>query len=77
MPRAEANIAVAAASVLARDRFLEKMAAMGKRYGMTFPRGASAAVIRAAQEFAKKNGTAKLPSVTKMHFKTTAEVQGK
>jgi ribonuclease HIII len=77
MPRAEANIAVAAASVLARDRFLEKMAVMGKRYGMTFPRGASAAVIRAAQEFAKKNGVAKLPSVAKIHFKTTAEVQGK
>jgi ribonuclease HIII len=76
-PRAEANIAVAAASVLARDRFLEKMAAMGKRYRMTFPRGASAAVIKAAQDFAKKNGAAKLPSVAKMHFKTTAEVQEK
>lgn len=77
MPRAEENIAVAAASVLARARFLEKMAAMGKRYGMNFPRGASAAVIRAAQDFLKKNGTAKLLSVAKMHFRTTAEVQGK
>lgn len=76
MPRAEENIAVAAASVLARARFLERMGAMGKRYGMSFPRGASAAVIKAAQEFANRNGVAKLPLVAKIHFRTTAEVRG-
>jgi ribonuclease HIII len=75
MHRAEQNIAVAAASILARARFVEKIAAMSKRYAMTFPLGASAAVIRAGKEFIAKNGLPALPLVAKMHFKTTAEVR--
>ena len=73
--RAEQNIAVAAASILARARFVEKIAALSKRYAITFPLGASAAVIRAGKEFIAKNGLPALPLVAKMHFKTTAEVR--
>jgi ribonuclease HIII len=74
MHKAEQNIAVAAASILARARFIEKVAAMSKRYAMTFPLGASAAVIAAGKEFIAKSGLPRLPLVAKMHFKTTAKV---
>src|SRR5881392_3854638 len=42
--RAESDLAVAAASILARNEFVTRLANMGKQYGMTFPKGASAAV---------------------------------
>lgn len=74
MHRGEQNIAVAAASILARARFVERVAALSKTYAMTFPLGASAGVIRAGKEFIAKNGLPALPLVAKMHFKTTAEV---
>jgi ribonuclease HIII len=75
MHRAEQNIAVAAASILARARFVEKVNAMSKRYAMTFPLGASAGVIRAGKQFIAKNGLPALPLVAKMHFRTTAAVR--
>jgi ribonuclease HIII len=75
MHRAEQNIAVAAASVLARARFLEKIASLSKKYSMAFPLGASAAVIQAGKQFMEKNSLPGLPLVAKMHFRTTAEVQ--
>ncbi len=76
MHRAERNIAVAAASILARDRFVAKIAALSQRYAMTFPLGASAAVIRAGKQFVAKSGLPALSLVAKMHFRTTAEVLG-
>ncbi|MHB8164199.1 MAG: ribonuclease HIII [Methanoregula sp.] len=74
MHRAEQNIAVAAASILARARFIEKIASLSKKYSMTFPLGASAAVIQAGKQFVEKSGLPNLPLVAKMHFRTTAEV---
>jgi ribonuclease HIII len=74
MHKAEQNIAVAAASILARARFVEKVSAISKKYAMTFPLGASAAVIKAGKRFIAKNGLPGLPLVAKMHFRTTAEV---
>ncbi|MDO9324858.1 MAG: ribonuclease HIII [Methanoregula sp.] len=77
MHRAEQNIAVAAASILARARFVERIAAQSQKYSMTFPLGASAAVIRAGKQFIAKCGLPSLPLVAKMHFRTTEEVRGK
>ena len=74
MPKAEQNIAVAAASILARARFVEKIAALSKKYAMTFPLGASAAVIKVGKQFIAKNGLHSLPLVAKIHFRTTAKV---
>lgn len=74
MHRAEQNIVVAAASILARARFVEKVAALSEKYAMTFPLGASAAVIKAGKQFIAKNGLPNLPLVAKMHFRTTAQV---
>jgi ribonuclease HIII len=74
MPRAEVHIAVAAASVLARARFLGRLEALSARFDMTLPKGASRMVVLAGQALVKRFGTAALRQAAKLHFKTTAEV---
>lgn len=74
MPRAEVHIAVAAASVLARARFLERLEALSTQFGITLPKGASQAVVQAARSLVKQQGAATLRQVAKLHFKTTQEV---
>lgn len=70
-PRAEENAAVAAASILARNAFVEKVASLEETYGMSFPKGASSAVFTAARNFVEKYGMYELSKVAKLHFKTT------
>jgi ribonuclease HIII len=74
--KAEADLAVAAASILARNEFVTRLEAMGKKYGMVFPKGASPAVEAAAKEFVAKQGAENLPKIAKMHFRTAYRVQG-
>ena len=54
MVRAEADIAVAAASVLARAEFVKRMADMEQKYEMPFQKGASDKVVAQAKDFVKK-----------------------
>lgn len=70
-PRAESNIAVAAASILARDSFLTHMDKMGASYQMEFPKGASKPTLITGVKFCKKFGRDQLQFVAKMHFVTT------
>ncbi len=72
--KGESNIAVAAASVIARRTFEEKMAEMSDRFEMKFPFGASEAVERAARMFAVKHGKAALAKVAKVHFATMKKI---
>ena len=72
--KAESDIAVAAASILARAGFLTRLKYLGERVGLTLPKGASAQVKAAAREIVKKSGPDVLKSVCKFHFKTYAEV---
>jgi ribonuclease HIII len=74
--RAEEDLAVAAASILARHEFVTRLAALEKQFGMKFPKGASAAVDAAAKEFIVKHGVENLPKVAKMHFRTALRAQG-
>lgn len=74
MPKAEQNIAVAAASVLARARFLEKLAKLSSEYQIELPKGASRTVIEIAKKFVDMHGRDSLRKVAKLHFKTTREV---
>jgi len=74
--RAEADVAVAAASILARDEFVSRLARLGKEYGLELPKGASAQVEAAAREFIARHGAEQLPKVAKMHFRTAQRVQG-
>jgi len=73
-PKAERNIAVAAASVLARDRFLARMDDLAGRFGLTFPKGASPQTVQAARALVAKAGRAALAEVAKLHFKTSQQI---
>jgi ribonuclease HIII len=72
--KGEQNIAVAAASILARARFIEKLSKLSLEYKVEFPKGASAAVINIARKLVKDCGRECLYKVAKLHFKTTQEV---
>ncbi len=74
MVRAESDIAVAAASVLARATYVRKMAEMQQSYGIKFPKGCAQQVKDAAKEFIQQYGKERLKEVCKTHFKTYNEV---
>jgi len=74
--KAEEDVAVAAASILARHEFVTRLAALEKQFDMKFPKGASAAVDAAAKEFIAKHGVENFPKVAKMHFRTALRAQG-
>lgn len=73
--RAEADIAVACASVLARAEFVKRTAEAERRYEMTLSKGASDKVVRQAKEFVQKYSFERLSEVAKMHFKTVNEIK--
>ena len=74
MVRAESDIAVAAASILARAAFVQKIEAMENTYGVKFPKGCTGIVKTAAAEFIEKYSKDRLKEVCKTHFKTYNEV---
>ncbi len=73
-PKAESDLAVAAASILARAEFLIRLKRLSSEVGTTLPKGASPAVELAAKMVIKKHGQDRLGSVAKLHFKTTKAV---
>ena len=75
-PRAEADVAVAAASILAREAFLDWLQRASERTGVTLPKGASPQVIAAARDIVDRQGADALGSVAKLHFATTGKVLG-
>jgi ribonuclease HIII len=74
--KAEEDLAVAAASILARHEFVTRLAALEKQFEIKLPKGASAAVDAAAKEFIARHGVENLPKVAKMHFRTALRAQG-
>lgn len=74
MCKAESDIAVAAASVLARATFVQKMQDMENIYGIKFQKGCSQLVKNVASDFIQKYGKDRLKEVCKAHFKTYNEV---
>jgi ribonuclease HIII len=73
-PRAEEDLAVAAASILARAEFLIRLKRLSDEVGTTLPKGASQAVELGARMVIKKHGEDRLKTVAKLHFKTTRAV---
>ncbi len=74
MCKAESDIAVAAASVLARAVFVQKLQDMENTYGLKFQKGCSGLVKDGAKLFIEKYGKERLKEVCKAHFKTYNEV---
>lgn len=74
--RAEEDLTVAAASILARHEFVTRLGALEKQCGRKLPKGASAAVDAAAREIVDRLGAEGLAKVAKMHFRTAYRAQG-
>jgi ribonuclease HIII len=74
--RAESDVAVAAASLVARAEFLAGLAQLGVQHGLHLPKGAGVPVVKAAREIAAKGGKTLLRQVAKLHFATTQAALG-
>ena len=72
-PKAESDIAVAAASILAREAFINWLEHKGKEIGLRLDRGVSAGVKEGAKKLVEMNGPAALRTVAKIHFRTAHE----
>ena len=72
--KAEEDLAVAAASILARAEFLIRLKRLSDEIGTQLPKGASPAVELAARMAIKKHGRPVLERIAKVHFKTTQAV---
>jgi len=67
--RAEQDIAVAAASIIARHTFLKEMGKLSTQCGRKLPLGAGEMVDSAARELVGKIGLQNLSKYVKVHFK--------
>ena len=77
MHKAESDIAVAAASILARSVFIQRLKTLGREFDLDLPKGASSKVDTAGSDFLNKHGIEKLGQVAKLHFRTTQKIQPK
>jgi len=72
--KAESDPAVAAASILAREKFVRWLIETGERLEMPLPKGVSEAVKATARALVSRHGPDVLSRVAKLHFKTSAEI---
>jgi len=72
--KAESDPAVAAASILAREAFIDWMDQTGRKYGKPFLRGASAQVKKLGADLVAAHGPEILREIAKVHFKTASEI---
>src|SRR5438874_4190730 len=73
-PRAESDIAVAAASILAREGFINWLDREGRKLGMKLERGVSPALKTGGGKIVKEKGPDILRQVAKIHFRTAHAV---
>ena len=74
--KAESDVAVAAASILARAGFLDRLQVLGDQVGQRLPKGAGPQVKAVGELLVRQGGTDLLRRVSKAHFRTFLEVQG-
>lgn len=72
---AEEDIAVAAASILARTRFVQILEQLSKSAGEKLPKGASdPAIVAVGRRIVARLGKEQLAAFAKLHFKTTEAI---
>jgi ribonuclease HIII len=76
MPKAEEDLAVAAASILARSEFLKRLYFLSRDFGVELPKGSSARSEEAGLELVKQHGADVLDRIAKKHFKLTPRILG-
>ncbi|MBD3233400.1 MAG: ribonuclease HIII [candidate division Zixibacteria bacterium] len=74
-PRAEAEVCVATASIIARATFLNRLQKLSKACGVKLPKGATH-ILDVAKKLVEKVGKEQLGKYAKLHFKTTDKVLG-
>lgn len=74
VPKAERDIAVAAASIIARYHFIQSLKELGLKYNTNFEKGAGLGVDIQAQSFKDTYGEEELNQVAKTHFKTMGKL---
>lgn len=72
--RGEEDPSVAAASILAREAFLDGLENLGKPLGLTLPKGCSSIVITAGRKILNEFGVDQLRNLSKEHFKTFKQI---
>lgn len=74
-PRAdETDLAVSAASVVARAAFLRGLAKLEKEWKLPLHKGAGPETVENARDFLRRHGREKLGQVAKLHFKTAQQL---
>jgi ribonuclease HIII len=73
--RAEELLAVAAASVIAREQFLSALAELSEEWAVDLAKGAGEPADRAARRFVQLHGRERLGQVAKLHFKNTQKLE--
>lgn len=73
-PKAEEDLAVASASIMARAEFLMKLESLSKEIGIKLLKGSSIRVKKLAKEIFDTKGKDILKKVAKFHFKITKEI---
>lgn len=72
--KAESDLVVAGASILARSAFLEGLKLLEEEIGSPLPRGASTPVKQQARNLFDTHGKELFYSIAKLHFKTYKEL---
>lgn len=73
-PKAEEDLAVAAASILARAEFLKRLYFLSQDAGLDLPKGSSSLVEEAGLRLVKLHNAEILDKVAKKHFKLTRRI---
>lgn len=73
-PKAEADMAVAAASILARAEFLKRLHFLSQDIGCELPKGSSSRTEEVGLKLVQKHGVQILDKAAKKHFKITARI---
>ena len=72
--KGESDVAVAAASILAREAFVKWIERAKDQWGVALALGAGPPVLEAGQVFLDRHGEKELRNVAKVHFKTTNQL---
>lgn len=72
--KGESDVAVAAASILAREAFVDWIERASEKGGVKMPLGAGPQVIESARDLVEKYDHSILEKVAKIHFKTTQQI---
>ena len=75
--KGERDLAVAAASILARAAYLAALERLSERFGLELRPGSGAPTVRIGHRFVAQYGETSLGQVAKLHFRTTAELTGR